>query len=71
MKANQLLQELTRLIAKHGGDLPVTFASGPYEYSVSSVHHVKAGPLANLGDLQKQNPPERIFLEGKDNLPSE
>jgi hypothetical protein len=65
MKASDLIRELEAVVDRHG-DLPVTLAIATYEYSIGSVGHTKAGPLPDLGDLQKQDDlPERIVIEGK------
>jgi hypothetical protein len=68
MKTSDLISQLQTLYDKHG-DLPVTLAVGPYEYSASVPDHCEEGPLPNVGEAQYQNPPERIVIEARDDIP--
>jgi len=67
MYASKLIETLQNLMKIHG-DKPVTLAVGPYEYSASIPEHCPEGPLPNVGDSQKQNPPERFVIEARDDI---
>ena len=67
MFASKLIETLQNLIKIHG-DKPVTLAVGPYEYSASIPEHYPEGPLPNVGESQKQDPPERFVIEGRDDI---
>jgi hypothetical protein len=67
MNASDLIKALQRLFEKHG-DLPVTIACGPYEYSALLPDYTEEGPLPNVGEAQKQNPPARFVIEAKDDI---
>jgi hypothetical protein len=67
MNASKLVETLQNLIAIHG-DKPVTLVVGPYEYSASIPDHCPEGPLPNVGEAQKQNPPERFVIEARDDI---
>jgi hypothetical protein len=65
MHASDLIKTLQNLVEIHG-DNPVSLAVGPYEYSASIPDHCPEGPLPNVGEAQKQNPPERFVIEARD-----
>jgi hypothetical protein len=67
MYASKLIETLQNLTEIHG-DKPVTLAVGPYEYSASVPDHCHEGPLPNVGEAQKQNPPERFVIEARDDI---
>ena len=64
MDASKLIEELKELVYENG-DLPVTVAVGPREFSVKDAEHGEEG---SLDDLQQQSPPERIVLGAKDDI---
>lgn len=67
MKASELIEELRQLVEKRG-DLPVTLAVSTYEYSASDVGYVEEGPLPNVGESQKQSPPDRFVIAAKNDI---
>jgi hypothetical protein len=67
MYASKLIQTLQNLTEIHG-DKPVTLAVGSYEYSASIPDHCPEGPLPNVGEAQRQNPPERFVIEARDDI---
>jgi hypothetical protein len=68
MKASKMIEKLQGLIDEHG-DLELTVAPGPYEYSVIDVGYAAEGPLPGVGEMQHQNPPERFCFDVKDDIP--
>ncbi len=62
------MQELTDLSDEHSGDLPVTVVISGHEFTLRNVCHVSDGPLPNIANIQKQNPPERLVFEVKDDI---
>jgi len=70
MTAEQLIKELTQIVNQHGGDLPVTVVIGVREYSIREPDYASDGPLPNIANIQKQNPPERFVFEAKDDIPA-
>lgn len=69
MTAEELINELTKLMNEHGRDLPVTVAIGSCEFTLREPGYAADGPLPNIADIQKQNPRERFVFEAKDDIP--
>lgn len=68
MYASDAIRELQKLVDDHG-DLELTVVVGKYEYSLREPLYTEAGPCRNIADIQKQDPPERISFEAKDDIP--
>ena len=67
MNASGLISELQSLIEAHG-DLAVTLVIRTHEYSASDIGFVDEGPLPNVGEMQRQNPPPRFVIAAEDDL---
>jgi hypothetical protein len=72
MKALALIEDLQKLVRKHG-DLEVTCAFPTCEYSAAKVGYVSEGPMPvwRGTTVQDQNPPERFMIGLKDSIPSD